>query len=499
MDDVVTTESVLPNPGHPVGHPGSLKEGALGLWSSIIIAMASVAPTLSVAVTLAVIIAISGYATPLVILIVTIPMLGIAIAYRRLNLLEPNCGSTYVWAAKAISPYLGYMVGWVMIIAYILAVLSGVMAIGPYIVQVFVSAPQGIQVIEALAATLAVVFIVAVAYLGIDMVARVQWLFVAIEYAALAILTVLALIAVFGGRHGSVPFAWDWLSWSRVGGASGFVAAALVVVFLFSGWDTAISVNEETQKPGVNPGNAVVISVIFSGLLFAFVMFALQGVVSGADLSANGGNALAYLGQLLGGGSLGELMVVIVVLSALGGALASLVTGTRVTFAMAADSVLPEVFGHTHRKYKTPAVASVVTGILAVVLVWPYILGASSVVSSFTTVVSSDGLLFALFYAATGLTMFVYYRKLAFRDVRSVVELFILPVGSSLFLLYIVWAAVPGLGGWTGKTLILLYVMLAIGAAILLYYRVRGNSPYFKTARTVYDPSRVDATPGEAT
>jgi amino acid transporter len=101
-----------------VGHPGSLKNGALGIWSSIVLSLASVAPTLSIAVTLAVIVAATGLATPIVILLLTIPMLGIAIAYRRLNLLEPNCGATYIWAARAISPYLGFMLGWIMIVAY---------------------------------------------------------------------------------------------------------------------------------------------------------------------------------------------------------------------------------------------------------------------------------------------------------------------------------------------------------------------------------------------
>jgi amino acid transporter len=482
-----------------VGHPGSLKEGALSLASSVVIAMASVAPTLSVAVTLAAIVGITGYATPLVVLILTIPMLGIAIAYRRLNLLEPNCGSTYIWAAKAISPYFGFLMGWIMVVAYILAVLSGVMAIGPYVVQVFVTAPHGLQSTEAIVASLAIVFIIGTAYLGIELTARVQWALVVLEYAALGLITVLGLIAIFGGRSSSVQFSWNWFSWSHVGGMNGFVASALIVVFLFSGWDTAIALNEETREPGVNPGNAVIVSVIFSGLLFAFVMFALQGVVTNGKLQANGGNALAYVGQVLGGSGLARLMVAVVVLSAVGGALASLLTGTRIAFAMAVDSVLPKAFAHIDPKYKTPTVSTIVLGVLSLGLAWPYLLGAGSVQSSFTTVVSSDGLLFALFYAGTALTMSVYYRKLALLSARNVVELFVLPVGSAVFLLYLVWRAAPGLGGWTGKTLVSLYVMLGIGAVLLIYYRLRGQSSYFMTPRSVYDPAqKVVAPPPDA-
>jgi amino acid transporter len=257
------TTSTSPQPGvapptSEVAHPGRLKQGALSVWSSIVVAMASVAPTLSIAVTMTAILAVTGYVTPIVILILTVPMLGIAFACRRLNLIEPNCGATYSWAARAISPYVGFSLGWIMVLAYILAVLSGVMAVGPYIVQIFVTAPHGLQVIEALGASVVIAFITFTAYRGIDITARVQWALIGIEYLALAILSVLSLVAIFGSRHGSVAFSWHWFSFSQIGGLSGFVAAALIVVFLFSGWDTAINLNEETTAPRVNPGNAVV-------------------------------------------------------------------------------------------------------------------------------------------------------------------------------------------------------------------------------------------------
>jgi hypothetical protein len=62
--------------------------------------------------------------------------------------------------------------------------------------------------------------------------------------------------------------------------------------------------------------------VLCSGVLFAFLIFALQGAVSSANIQANGSNALSYLGQVLGGGWLARVMVLAVALSAVGGALA---------------------------------------------------------------------------------------------------------------------------------------------------------------------------------
>ena len=63
------------------------------------------------------------------------------------------------------------------------------------------------------------------------------------------------------------------------------------------------------------------------------------------------------------------------------------------------------------------------------------------------------------------------------------------------FLAYVVVRSVEGLGGWTGRDLVSLYVMLGIGIAIMIYVRFRGGSDYFKLPRETYQP---DAEPAVA-
>ena len=101
-------------------HAGYLRTNALSLVGNIVIALGSVAPTASIALTLSAIVATTSYASPIAVLICAVPMLGIAMAYRRLNMWHVNCGATYVWGGRAISPYFGWMTGWVIILAYFL-------------------------------------------------------------------------------------------------------------------------------------------------------------------------------------------------------------------------------------------------------------------------------------------------------------------------------------------------------------------------------------------
>ena len=50
-----------------------------------------------------------------------------------------NCGASFEWVGRAISPYLGFLTGWLMIAAYIIGAVAGVEVIGPTVLAVFTS------------------------------------------------------------------------------------------------------------------------------------------------------------------------------------------------------------------------------------------------------------------------------------------------------------------------------------------------------------------------
>jgi amino acid transporter len=469
----------------PEEHGNRLRNNALNLVGNVGLALGSAAPTASIALTLAAIVAASSYASPVAILVIGLPMLGIAAAFKRLNRAHVNCGATYQWGARAISPYYGFMVGWLIFLAYFVGVISICLPIGPYLISLFGNAQSRLG--EAIIGSAAVVAVTIVAYIGIRVAAWVQWALIAIEYIGITILAVFSLVAVFNHHAGSVAFTASWFSWSSLGGVSGFIAASLIAVYMFSGWDTGIMVNEETENARETPGNAVMLSVVVLALMYAFFTFSFQGAVTNKVLQANGANALSYIAQQVAGSALAKYMILAVALSAIGSTLATLVSGVREAFAMGADGVLPRALARTHPRFQTPSLATLIIGMLAVIGTWIYILGSSSVQTSFDTIVAVDGLLFALFYAFTGVTMVVYFRRMATTGPRNAITLLAIPLISTAFLFYIVWKSVPGLGGWTSGSLVALYVMLGIGAVIMIWGRLAKTS-YFSTPREVFQP-----------
>lgn len=475
--------------GVTLDHQGRLRANAIGAKDSFIIGMASSGPTASIALTLAAIVAASAYGGPIAIAVCFLPMMGIALAYRRLNHWEVNCGGSYLWAGRAISPYVGFMVGWIMLLGYFLGTISDALPIGPYALQIIWPSEASSSLAAAFSASIWLVVITVIAYIGIHATARLQWLFAAIEYTVVFVFAIVCLAAVFGGNSKSSAFSWSWFSWHGIGGATGLVNGILVAVYMYSGWDSCIYVNEETSDARNSPGRAAVLSVLVLAIMYAFLTFAYQGAVKPAALQANGADALSYIVGQIAGSPWDKVMIIAVLLSVVGATQTALVSGARIAFAMGDDRVLPPVFGKSHKVHKTPYVATLTFAGLALVVLWIYLLGSASIQSSFSKIVASVGLCFATFYAATGIAMAVYYRRLAARSGRNLLELALVPLASAGFLIWVIVRSIPGLGGLGGTVMTYLYVMLGLGLVLLLIARVFVRSGYFKLPVQAYAPA----------
>ena len=92
------TTLVIAEPAAPPDK--GLRAGALGLVSSVVIAVSSTAPAYSMAATLGLIVAIVGVHSPGTLVVSFLPMLCIAYAFRELNKADPDCGITFTWARE---------------------------------------------------------------------------------------------------------------------------------------------------------------------------------------------------------------------------------------------------------------------------------------------------------------------------------------------------------------------------------------------------------------
>jgi amino acid transporter len=457
---------------------GQLEPNAIGVTEDTIIGMASSAPAASVGLTLAALAAATAYGSGPIIIAIAIPMLIIANAYRKLNMWNASAGASFEWVGRAINPYLGFLTGWLMIAAYVLGTLSGVEVLAPSVLSVFGSNSTATWGNIGIDTALGLIMIV-IAVIGIKLTARTQIGMALVEYAILIVFAIIGLAFVLGHHHGAHPITSGWASPTGEGGKGSATAGFLIAVFMFTGWDGAIYVNEETQRRRINPGRAVLIAVALLAVVYFVATVGLQGVVPGRALQANAADAPVYVAQVIGGSGWAKVMALSIALSAIASTGAGIVVTARIVMDMANRRVLPPSLGLINRRFSTPAIASIVVGLLVVILTWIYLL-ATSVQNAFDDVVAITGLLFSVFYILTALATIVYYRRRLLASPKDGLMLGLLPIASALFLAWIVVKSVQEAPSSQRYSLL---GIVAAGVVLMFVARFVLRSDFFAIAR----------------
>ena len=471
--------------------PPRLEPDAIGITQDTVIGLATSAPAGTMAATLATLAAATAYAAPLVLVITAIPMLIVANAYRQLNRWNATCSATFDWTGRAISPYLGFLTGWVMVIGYIVTTVAEVVVLGPSVLTVFGDSHASTWSYVWTDTGLCLVMLI-IAVLGIKLTARTQIVMAAVEYAILIGFSLTGLVLVLSHHPGTYPPSRGWLSLSGISGKGSLAAGLLISVYVYSGYDGTIYVNEEVRHRRIDPGRAAVWATALLAIMYTLAQVGLQGMVSPARLQAHAASALVYTAQAIGGPGWARVMALAIALSVTAATGTGIVVTSRIVYGMASRRVLPERLGTIWPRVKTPGPASVLAGLLIIAVMWAYMLTAS-VTNVFSNVVSVAGLLFTIFYVMTALTTIAYYRRDVVRSARSLIMTGILPLAASVFL---AWVFVRSLMNAPSGQLWSVVAVIAAGIVMTLVARFGLRSPFFAIPRESDPPPPAARHPG---
>jgi amino acid transporter len=454
-----------------------LEPDAIGVAQDTVIGMASSAPGVSVGLTLAALAAATAYGGGPVIVLTAIPMLIIANAYRRLNMWTANCGASFEWVGRSISPYLGFLTGWLMIAAYLTGAVSGVEVIGPNVLAA--AGATGGAWSDIVIATVITLVMLGIAVAGIRLTARTQVAMAVAEYAILAGFAIAGLVLVLRHAPGTFPITRGWFSPTGIGGHGSLAAGLLVAVYIYSGWDGTLYVNEEVKHRRLNPGRAAILAVVLLTGIYVLVIGGLQGVVSPVRLQVHATDALVYAAQAIAGPGWARVMAIALALSVIAATGTSVVLTARIIYGMASYRALPGRLANVSARFATPVNASVLTGVLIIALTWTYLL-ATSVQGAFTAVVNVSGLLFGVFYVLTALATITYYRRRILTSPVDALTLGLLPLAAAAFLAWVLVKSIqtaPASQNWS------LVGILAAGLALMAFARYGLHSTFFRIPR----------------
>ena len=452
----------------PDGHKG-LKGGALGLISSTVVGVASTAPAYSLAATLGFVVAAIGLQAPIITIIAFIPMLFIAYGYKELNNADPDCGTTFTWGVRAFGPKTGWLGGWAIVAADILVMASLAQVAGQYVFLLFNANGIGANASSGwvlLVGILWIVVMTVICYVGIEVSANFQKALLGIELTMLFLLSIWALVKVGNSTApiGHLTPALSWFNPFKVPSASAFINGVLLMLFIYWGWDTTVSVNEETADPATTPGRAAVLSTVVLLVTYVLVVLSTESYAGigtkgiGLGNPNNQNDVLSVLGHsVFGTSGFGSVMFHLLLLMVLSSAAASTQTTilptARTTLAMGFYKAIPSAFSRISKRFLTPTVSTVAMGGVSIILY--VILNYISAGTVIADAVSALGVMIAFYYGLTGFSCAWYYRKTLGQSQRNLWLRGILPIAGGLMLwgalgynLYFYWKPVNSYTTW---------------------------------------------------
>lgn len=294
-------------------------------------------------------------------------MLLVAFAYRELNREIPDCGTSFTWTVKAFGPWVGWMCGWGMMLSTVIVLASqaGVATSFLYLTageatgSEWISDLDGNKPVHVVTCVLVIAVATALSCRKMTEGKALQYGMVFFQMAVLAVFVVMLFVRVGqGGTPGSLDFSWSWLNPAGGFSFAAFTAGLSLSIFMYWGWDTSLSANEETSGSTSTPGRAALISMVV--LVLSYVLCGVAALMyAGAGNEGLGNpddeNVFASLADPVLGSTFGIALFLAVLASSAGSLQTTFIPGARTLLAMSSYEALPARFASVHPRLKTPS------------------------------------------------------------------------------------------------------------------------------------------------
>jgi len=435
----MAAEEQLDPPMHDLQSKG-LKKGSVTLVGAVSIGLAATAPAYSLTGALGHGAAEAGYQLPVVFIIAVIPMFFVALAYKHLTDAAPDAGTVFTWGSKAIMPHIGWIGGYALLLS---SVLAGVGAAGITVNAVTVAlgledASNWVKMAIAAAFILTTTWLVA---RGAEESSRTTLLLTIIQYGGLILFALILVVNIVRrDRDPSVqPFSWEWFNPFAIDSFAALLGGFLIAVFIFWGFDAALSMSEETQGAPGQSGKSGVTAIIITVITYVVISvaaLAFAGTDPASSLSltneANIDDVFSAMARAAVGPYGAVAASLIIGLSAFSATISTVMSTVRSVLSMATYKALPKQFASVDDVVQTPKFATWFIGLTTLFIYCGLTWFSDSVVED---CVYSVGISIITYYSVVAISSVIYFWDTAFQSLRTAFGQVILPGLAALILI----------------------------------------------------------------
>nr|WP_089837470.1 amino acid permease [Granulicella pectinivorans] len=408
------------------------------------------------------------------------------LCYAELASMIPIAGSAYTYTYATLGELIAWIIGWDLILEYAFSNMSVSVGFAAHVVDLLdwlgvpmapkwlspAYLPLGLQDLAGkdifapgwhfgfdIPAFIIVLLLTVVLVRGIRESARTNNIMVLIKIAAILLFVSFGLSFIHTSNY--VPFSPN--------GFTGILAGGSIIFFTYIGFDSVSTASEECKNPRRDVPVGIIATLVICTILYMGVAAVLTGMVPWQSVAGDGAPVVTALKRLslTPGGHRLHWVRLAVLIGALVGMVSSILVfqlgQARVWFAMSRDRLLPDIFSKLHPKFRTPAFATWVAGILVAIPSGLFDVGSFAEMSNI-------GTLFAFVLVSIGVIVLRYKDPARHRGFRVPFGP-VIPVLSTLFCILLM-AGLPAI------TWIRFFVWLVIGLFVYFFYSRKRSEFY---------------------
>ena len=329
-------------------------------------------------------------------IIVTIFVFIGSLIYAELGSRFPNTGGEFIYISKAFGPFWGFIFGWAQLLIIRTSPAAGISLITANYIGYFFDINQFQKNIIAI---LIIILFGAINYLGVQRASFYNKFSSLVKTFGIIFFVSVGLI-IYGSDFSNLqPVIQPTQSFGPVGN---FVAASILVLFSYLGWDRVGYVAGEMKDPKkIIPqtmfyGISLIAIIYLAANLLYHTVLGLEGVRSSIIVASDTASILF--------GNIGAATIsLVVIISATGSINGTMMSASRLYYAMAREGLLFNWFNHLHPQYRTPTHSIIAHCIWGIALLL--------IRQNFETIVSGMVFTILIFYIITTLAFFKFRKK----------------------------------------------------------------------------------------
>lgn len=343
-----------------------------------------------------------GASAPLVFVAGAIAIVPIALCFSAIGSRAAATGGPYTYVGAAFGPFAGFLAGALMWICNTASSAGVAAALAEQAGNAWAALREPLPRGVFIAAVYTLLF--ALNAFGVRLGARMIVLLATLKLTPLFLLATLGLYFV----------DWQQVGWSEVPSWSALGSSMVLVVFAYSGMETALVPTGEVRDPSRHVPRATLSAILVVVLLYVGIQVVCQGLL-GARLAASTAPIADAAGAIWSPGH--GLLLLTAGVSMTGFLMGNLFASSRLLFALGRDGYLPQAFGRVDARHHVPRVALAAHAGIALALAW---------IGNFETLALISGGAICLLFAAVSIAA---WRAQAL-DLRGPGEPFAMPGGA---------------------------------------------------------------------